>query len=346
MYIDEIVKQLHPGFIVRTGFNTTKDYHYNIIHSIYGNTVILSNFKNSSDLVGQDIIIKVNTSFAEYLLSANILDISDSNPQTIKAKIQDCTKQNEHRHSERYLIKLGSNIKVGNDKIGLFSIIYNINSTGAFVETPLDIPVGTAIKLDLLPGGDEDVSIINALISRRNSINDSFSYGLVFANNSTPTMNKLNTILHNAEKFKFQLYDEWQKNTVTNNSPKSSGIKALIVDDIKFTRSYLKNIFENCGILNITEASNGSEAIEKIESYSPDIVTLDISMPVIDGIETVKHISGSFPLDNVIIISALIDNDTKNLLSKFGITRFITKPFTENQIINELKNIFPEVIQC
>jgi len=346
MYIDEIVKQLHPGFIVRTGFDLTKDYHYNIIHSIYGDTVILSNFKQSSDLVGQDIIIKVNTSFAEYLLSAKILDISDSTPQTIKAKIQNCTKQNENRRSERYLVKLGSNIKVENDKIGLFSIIYNINYTGAFVETPLDISVGTAIKLDLLPGSDEDISIINAKVSRRSPINDSFSYGLVFANNSISNMNKLNTILHNAEKFKFQLYDEWQKNTVKNNSSKSSGIKALIVDDIKFTRSYIKNIFQNCGILDISEASNGSDAIEKIESYRPDIVTLDICMPGIDGIETVKNISGSFPLDNVIIISALIDNDSRSLLNKFGITKFITKPFTENQIINELKNIFPEVIKC
>ena len=346
MYIDEIVKQLHPGFVLRTSFDNTGDYHYNIVYSIYGNTIVLSNYKHTNDLLGQEIIIKINTSFAEYILKANILDINHSSPQTIKVKIFDCIKQNEKRRYERYLIKLGSNVKVENDKIGIFSIIHNINFTGAYVKTPLDIPQRTPIKLDLLPGGDEDISTINASVFRKISLNDNFCYGLVFTNNNSITINKLNIILHNAEKFKFELYEEWQKNNGLQNIHNRLGIKVLIVDDIKFIRSYLKNIFQSCGIINIAEASNGIEAIEKIESFHPDIVTLDLSMPGIDGIETARHISGSFPLDNVIIISALIDDQSKNTLNNLGVSKFIPKPFNENQIIEEIKKLFPEVIQC
>ncbi|MGE5474999.1 MAG: response regulator [Ignavibacteriales bacterium] len=346
MYKDEIIKQFHPGFIVRTSLSNSEDFHYNIIHSIYGDTLILLNYKNSN-IIGQEIIIKANASSAEYILTASVLDINNSEPQTIKAKILDCIKYNENRRYERYLTKFGSNIKVEDDKIGVFSIVQNISSSGAYAVTSLDIPLQSQIKLDLIHVDGEEISTINASIIRKIYRNENFGYGLIFSKNHPVTINKISTIIENAEKFKFKLYEEWQKSSnVLRNLQESTGIKALIVDDIKFTRICLKTIFENCGISNILEASNGSDAIEKIESYNPDIVTLDISMPGIDGIETVKHISTTFPLDRIIIVSALIDNESINALKELGITKFIPKPFSNTQVIDEIKKIFPEVSKC
>lgn len=346
MYIDEMIKQLYPGFIVRTSLPSPEDYHYNIIHSIYGSTLILSNYKNSN-LVGQELIIKANTSSAEYILTASILDISDSEPQTIKVKITNCAKHDEKRRYERYLTTFGSNIKVQNDKIGIFSIIQNISSSGAYVKTSLDIPMRSQIKLDLLPVVGEAISTINASILRKIYRSENYCYGLVFSNNSEITINKIDSIIANAEKVKFKLYEEWQKNSnLLQNVQEESGIKVLIADDIKFTRTCLRTIFENCGISNIVEAANGSDAIEKIKTFNPDIITLDISMPGIDGIETVKHISDSFPLDRIIIVSSLIGNDSMNILTNLGVTKFIPKPFNERQIIEEINKIFPEVVKC
>jgi len=346
MYIDEIIGQLHPGFIVRTNLDNSRDFHYNIIQSIYGNTLVLSNYKQSSDLLGQDIVIKANTPSAEYVLFANILDTNNSSPPTIKVSLSKCIKQDEKRRYERYLIKFGSNIKVGSDKIGVFSLVSNISFTGAYVEIPLDFPVHSPIKLDLISEGNEKISTFNALINRKILLDDNFGYGLIFSNNNETAINKLSTILQSADKFKFELYEQWQRNSVFQKHHNELEVRALIVDDIKLTRISIKNIFNNIGILNTLEASNGSDAIKKIEAFHPDIVTLDISMPVLNGIETVKHISGSFPLDKIIIISAFIDNESMTILKKLGITKFVLKPFSETQIVEEIKKIFPEVIQC
>ncbi|MGE5329853.1 MAG: response regulator [Deltaproteobacteria bacterium] len=346
MYIDEIIKQLHAGFIVKTSLCNTESYHYNIIQSIYGNTLALSNSYDSTNLIGQHLIIKTNTPSAEYILEAVILDVSNSVPQTIKVEILSCTKQNENRRFERYLIKLGANIKPSNDKIGAFSIINNISFTGVYLVTPLDISIKSPIKLDFLTGGNEDICTINGLVTRKIFLNDSFGYGIIFYDNNANTIDKLNAILHNANNFKFELYEKWQKGTTLQSQQNNSGITALIADDIKLTRSSLKNIFESVGIINIVEASNGSEVIERIESFQPDILTLDLSLPVINGVETIKHISGSFPLDRVIIISALIDNESMRILRELGVTKFVTKPFSEKQIIEEINKIIPGVLQC
>lgn len=346
MNIDEITARLLPGFIVQTCFKNTNSFNYNIILSIYRETFVLTSSKYSNNLIGQKIIIKSNIPPAEYVFTAEILDISDTDPQTVKVRINDCTKYNEQRRYERFLSRLGSNIKAKHDKIGVFSLIYNISFTGACVESPLDIPVNELIKLDILPKTHEDVLSASALICRKSLYNDKFIYGLTFENNSPAAIERIQNIIESGSNFKLQLYEQWQKNNSTLDKHCFSGIKILIADDIKLARNHIKSVLDDYGFNNIEEASNGSEVIEKIQTFGPDIITMDISMPGIDGIETIRHLSDSFPLDRIVIISSDLDDSSRNVLVELGITKFLGKPFNDEQLIAEISNIFPEVKQC
>ena len=79
----------------------------------------------------------------------------------------------------------------------------------------------------------------------------------------------------------------------------------LIVDDAIFMRSSLKHMLKNSDYEVIGEAGNGREAIEAYLKLSPDIVTMDITMPVMDGVTAVKEIMKLDENANIIMISAM-----------------------------------------
>ena len=89
--------------------------------------------------------------------------------------------------------------------------------------------------------------------------------------------------------------------------------KILIVDDSKTSRKFLRNMLEDAGHEIVAEAVNGAEGIEKFRLYNPDVVTMDITMPVMDGIETVRQINtrtkNYIP---IFFVTALADKDTAN----------------------------------
>src|SRR5690625_3872144 len=83
------------------------------------------------------------------------------------------------------------------------------------------------------------------------------------------------------------------------------GNKVLIVDDAAFMRMMIKDILEKNGYEVVGEAQNGVEAVEKYEGLSPDLVTMDITMPEMDGIEALKKIQEIIPEATVIMCSAM-----------------------------------------
>lgn len=80
--------------------------------------------------------------------------------------------------------------------------------------------------------------------------------------------------------------------------------KILIVDDSRTSRKILKGILENAGYEVIDEATNGLEGYDKYVALKPDLVTMDITMPVLDGIEALKKIKGDFPESKVVMVTA------------------------------------------
>jgi len=101
----------------------------------------------------------------------------------------------------------------------------------------------------------------------------------------------------------------------------------LIVDDSRTSRKILRGILESEGYEIIGEATNGLEGYEKYGELKPDVVTMDITMPVLDGIESLKKIKTDYPEAKVIMITAAGQKTKMVEAIRSGASEFIAKPF-------------------
>ncbi|MGD9679092.1 MAG: response regulator [Vulcanibacillus sp.] len=113
----------------------------------------------------------------------------------------------------------------------------------------------------------------------------------------------------------------------------------LIVDDSTISRINLKKILVAEGHKIVGEGSNGIDAVEKYSQLKPDILTLDITMPEMNGIEALKIITSNDPSANVIMISALNQNNKILEALEIGAKNYIAKPYEPNQVLNAIKEI-------
>lgn len=113
-------------------------------------------------------------------------------------------------------------------------------------------------------------------------------------------------------------------------------VKILIADDSAFMRTVLKNILENIGHHDFEEAGNGNEAIEKVKSYQPDLVLLDVIMPDKGGIEVLKEIGS---VNKILMISAVGQEKIIDEAKGLGARGYIIKPFDNHQVEEEVKKI-------
>lgn len=116
----------------------------------------------------------------------------------------------------------------------------------------------------------------------------------------------------------------------------------LLVDDSKMSRNMLKVILEEEGYSVIGEADNGEDALEVFKQCRPDLVTLDITMPKMDGIEGLKHLLEIDPLAKVVMITAAGQQAKLIEALKSGAKRFITKPFEKEEIILNINEVMNE----
>ncbi|NLN14040.1 MAG: response regulator [Tissierellia bacterium] len=112
--------------------------------------------------------------------------------------------------------------------------------------------------------------------------------------------------------------------------------RVLIVDDALFMRMKLKDILERNGFEVVAEAQNGMEAVEKFKSERPDIVTMDITMPEMDGIEALKEIMKIDPKAKIIMCSAMGQQSMVMDAIQAGAIDFIVKPFENDRVIQSL----------
>ncbi|MBQ7679677.1 MAG: response regulator [Butyrivibrio sp.] len=118
--------------------------------------------------------------------------------------------------------------------------------------------------------------------------------------------------------------------------------KVLVVDDSRMSRSILRNLLEKAGYSVIREASNGEEAIEAYKECKPDLVTLDITMPKMDGLEALTNILAFDADARVIMITAAGQQDKLIKALKEGAKRFINKPFNEEEILKNIRDVLQE----
>jgi len=109
--------------------------------------------------------------------------------------------------------------------------------------------------------------------------------------------------------------------------------KVLVVDDTKFMRDILKNILKKKELEIIGEASNGKEAVLKYQELKPDLVTMDIIMPEMDGIEAVKKIMQIDPSARILMCSAMGQQALVIEAIQSGARDFVIKPFQPARVL-------------
>lgn len=114
---------------------------------------------------------------------------------------------------------------------------------------------------------------------------------------------------------------------------------AIIIDDSKTSRSVLRTILEDHGYEVLAEAENGLEGYEKYCELKPDFVTLDITMPVMDGIETLVKIKEFDSNAQIIMVTAAGQKSKMLEAIKLGAAEFLTKPFETDQIISIIESL-------
>lgn len=112
--------------------------------------------------------------------------------------------------------------------------------------------------------------------------------------------------------------------------------KVLVVDDAAFVRAMLKRIIEENGFVVAGEAENGEEALRSYRSVKPDVTIMDITMPLMDGIEATQKIRAIDPKAVIIIVSARGEKPMVLKAIEAGAADFIVKPFEVPRVIKTL----------
>lgn len=114
------------------------------------------------------------------------------------------------------------------------------------------------------------------------------------------------------------------------------GTKVLIVDDAAFMRMMLRDILAKNGFEIVGEADNGKVAVQMYGELKPDVVTMDITMPEMDGIAAVKEIKAADPNAKVVMVSAMGQQAMVIEAIRSGAADFIVKPFQPDRVLEAL----------
>lgn len=115
--------------------------------------------------------------------------------------------------------------------------------------------------------------------------------------------------------------------------------RILITDDALFMRVTLKNILTANGFEVAGEASNGAESVALYKQLKPDVVTMDITMPEMDGITALKEIRAADPNANVVMCTAMGQKSMVVEAIQAGAKDFIVKPFQPERVLEALSKL-------
>jgi two-component system chemotaxis response regulator CheY len=115
--------------------------------------------------------------------------------------------------------------------------------------------------------------------------------------------------------------------------------RLLIVDDAMIMRKLIRDVATSVGWEVAGEAANGEEAIRLYESLKPDLVTMDLVMPIMGGNDALRAIRASDPEARVVVVTALDQKETLMESIGSGAMDFIVKPFDRDRIVNLLNKV-------
>lgn len=115
-------------------------------------------------------------------------------------------------------------------------------------------------------------------------------------------------------------------------SEPTSPKRLLVVDDALIMRAMIKDIARQAGWEIAGEATNGREGLERYRELRPDLVTLDIVMPEMDGVEALRHLRQEQPPAEVVMVSAIDQKEKLSECIRLGARDFIVKPFDRDHL--------------
>ena len=113
----------------------------------------------------------------------------------------------------------------------------------------------------------------------------------------------------------------------------------LICDDAAFMRSLLSDILTDAGFQVVGEAQNGAEAVDKFRQLRPDLVTMDILMPDMGGIDAVREIVKLEPRAKVLMCSAMGQHSLVLEAIRAGAADFVVKPFQPSRVLEAVQRV-------
>lgn len=116
-------------------------------------------------------------------------------------------------------------------------------------------------------------------------------------------------------------------------------MRVLVVDDAAFMRMMLKDILVKSGHEVVGEAGNGAEALTKYKELKPDLVTMDITMPEVDGLQAVKDIKAFDKDAKVVMCSAMGQQAMVVEAIQAGARDFIVKPFQADRVMESISKV-------
>lgn len=121
-------------------------------------------------------------------------------------------------------------------------------------------------------------------------------------------------------------------------------MKLLIVDDSMIIRRSIERILAGNLFTEVRVAADGRNAVQEAQSFQPDVVTMDITMPSLDGLSAVEQIMRARPSTKILVVSALGDKHTAVEAVKRGAQGFLLKPFKPDELQTAIDELFEENI--
>jgi two-component system chemotaxis response regulator CheY len=112
-------------------------------------------------------------------------------------------------------------------------------------------------------------------------------------------------------------------------------MRILVVDDSNMIRSRISRVVQSGGLANVSLvglARNGAEALRIARATTPEVVTMDLTMPEMDGIQCITEMLRVLPRTSILVVSALSDKSTAIQALKLGARGFVSKPFTDDEL--------------
>ena len=116
--------------------------------------------------------------------------------------------------------------------------------------------------------------------------------------------------------------------------------KVLITDDSRFMRDNLRSILQAAGHEIVGEAPNGKEAVSMYDRLHPDLVTMDITMPIMNGLDALKEIIAHDSRASVIMVTAIGKPEKVLEALNAGAKSYITKPFEKDKVLEAINELF------